>query len=814
MIKKILFAFLGCISMQLQAQLLKPLAQGVSDDIVASTTEGGELFVTTRHSNGTGKGVIFTVNRWNDIYWIQPYASFIANDSAQVRCMSFYKGSLYLGGSFTTSSPTAKNLIRYNIVSNKWEGLASSVINFPTSKPFINAMTVYKGQLYIAGEFYARTGSDSVTNIARYNGSTFSRCASNNEYGTNGSINDLFVLRDTLYAGGSFSKAGTLSSPGLIGWDSVNWIGQSFTSAVIGKFCAYQNRLTFTVSDSQQVFNKVIIKNIGGGYSLIPGGILISQISDLEDFGSELWLSGNFSVNGQGTTLVKFTGSNWVNSFLPAVQYTGLTKFRTSLTVFTTADIAGGIRVNHIAQIVFSKARISGHVYADMNTNCRYDGTDKPFGRRTISISGNDNYTTVTDSFGFYSILVNPGTYDVSFHEFKNWKVDSPCSKSKYTISLSFGSKDSVDFSMKPAAIGQDIGVTITPDRGYTAQRGGTEAYSITYTNNGTQDISNAAIKLVFNKKLTGFASPQQPVINGNEAVWPVSNLKIGESRNLLFSAKARTDSFNVNDKLEFIASSNLLNDLDRGDNMDTIEQELSSDPAKPILKDVYPEPSPGDTVSLVILADDDISYVIHFENTSLTDTIRNLVVIDTVDLNSNILFFEETGASHPYTTKLYSCPSPMNKGVFVFTFSNINLPPFSNSDDVNNRGHIGFKMKMKTSTPVGTLIVNTAYVVMDYIDMVQTNTTYARITDFKGINKVSKKNTALITANPVHDGIKLRNQYQQGTRYSIISASGQEVLSGDLNGNLIDIRLLASGVYFLILQTETEIQSQKILIN
>jgi hypothetical protein len=412
-------------------------------------------------------------------------------------------------------------------------------------------------------------------------------------------------------------------------------------------------------------------------------------------------------------------------------------------------------------------------------------------------------------------LLVNPGSYTVALRQFKNWKIDSPCSRSFYTITLgSSSSSDSVDFSLAPSALGQDIGVTITPDRGYTAQRGGTEAYAITYANNGTQDISSAAIKLVFNKKLTGFASPQQTVLNGNEATWPISNLKIGERRTILFSSKARTDSFNVNDRLEFIASSNLLNDLDKGDNTDTIEQELSSDPPQPIKKDLSPEPAPGDSISTVVLADDDLDYIIHFENSSLTDTIRNLVIIDTLDASQNILYYQETGASHSYTTKLYSCPPPSYKIVVVWTFSNINLPPYSNSDDVTNRGHIGLKVKMKTNTPVGTMITNTAYVVMDYIDVVKTNTTYALISDFKGIKKGNSKISSLLTKNPVHQTITLLNSYKANTSYTILDASGRTVLTGTFEEREIDVKALSVGIYFLILRTETEIQSQKFLIN
>ncbi len=399
--------------------------------------------------------------------------------------------------------------------------------------------------------------------------------------------------------------------------------------------------------------------------------------------------------------------------------------------------------------------------------------------------------------------------------KFKNWEIDSPCTKSTYAVSASVNSIfDSLDFILKPISTGSDIKVTIAPNNGYLSRADYTEEYTITYSNNGTQDLSSAAVEVDFNKNLTYIKATPPEVLNGAKAIWNFTNLKVGEQRSIQFTAKAKSAVYNVNDKIEFIASSGVLSDLDFSDNADTLTQQITLDTTSPVEKDVYPLPS-VDSFSLVSTADNVINYVIHFENTSNTDTIHNVIVIDTIDVNSMIQYVQETGASHPYTTKVYSCPPSMGKGVIVWTFNNINLPPFENNDDVSNRGHIGFKIKFNNTLPLGTVIRNTAHVVFDYYDPLKTNNTYAKISDFTGLNnKILKFNKEQICANPVNGQILLFDTYQPQSNYKIINAAGATVMQGAVNAQTIDVKGLASGIYFFMIEEKNNLKSQKIIIN
>jgi hypothetical protein len=823
MVKKILFSMLGFIALQVQAQLLKPLGQGIPmiqtfDEVMATTTDSTFLYAATRHYNGTTHGFIVTVNKWNGFYW-QQLPPIVFDSSSFVKTIAVYKNQVYLAGNFTVKYPYITNtrtIVRFNTILNKWEGVSN--FSFLNGYGSINAMAVFHEKLFIAGSFTTiPNGNDTTYNIVRYDGSTFNRCGSGTiaqNTGTYGPINSLLVLNDSLFLGGLFTKAGGLPSYNLAALDNnLSWKSFSITSITgISKLIVYQNNLALLTTDITSP--KIFLRN-STGFQLITTNLSLPyQISDFEEYNNELWASGSFFSNS--TSIIKYS-TGWSSVNIPALSVYDLFKFRTGLYLVSASDVAGTVRINKLAQIVFSQTRISGHVYFDGNHNCKFDNNiDRPFANKILHFTGADNFNIRTDSDGYYSVTIPAGTYTISLLKFKNWEIDSPCTSSTFTITGSNNAIfDSLDFSLKPSAIGSDIKISITPNSGYSSFRDLTEEYTVTFSNNGTQDISNAAVKVVFNNKLINFASPQSPIINGNEALWSIPSLAVGQQRSISFTAKATATSFNVNDKLNFIASS-ALPDLDNTDNADTLIQRVEELTPTQVLKDISPLPPVNDSFSLITATQNDVNYIIHFENTSMTDTIHNIIVIDTLDVNSTIQYIQETGASHAYTTRLYSCPPAMGKGVIVWTFANINLPPYEINDNVNNRGHIGFKIQFKNSLPpLGTIIKNKADVIFDFYDPLKTNITYAKVAlDVAGIKSNSNSyNAQRICANPVSHQIILFNTYEMRTSYRIINAAGALVMQGDINSCTIDVNELATGMYLLMLENEKEITSQKIII-
>ena len=83
---------------------------------------------------------------------------------------------------------------------------------------FVFALTVYNGEL-IAGGFFTTAGGTKTSNIARWDGATWSPLAS----GMNSSVRDLTVYNGELIAGGDFHYAGGTPANFIARWDGAIW---------------------------------------------------------------------------------------------------------------------------------------------------------------------------------------------------------------------------------------------------------------------------------------------------------------------------------------------------------------------------------------------------------------------------------------------------------------------------------------------------------------------------------------------------------------------------------------------------------------
>ncbi len=337
MIKKILLTILGFITLQLNAQLLKPIGPGlpavssVTDEIIASTTDNNFIYAATKHLNGTGKGFTVIINKWNGFYWQQlPGITFSDSiTSTSIRSIAVYQNQVYIGGNFIVKSPAitnSKTLVHFSNILNRW--VADSGFSFLGGSGNINSMSVYKGLLYIGGNFYAKVNGDTTRNIVSYNGNTFNRCGGINisTSGTGGPINSLFVFNDTLYAGGSFSNAGQYSSYNIAAYDGLGtWRqGMVFTASPygIGKITSYQGNLALITADPNS--KTIYLRTGASSFQNIQLNLgTTSIITDIEEFNNELWASGAF--NG-GSTLMKFSNSSWSPANLPSVNVMDLFK--------------------------------------------------------------------------------------------------------------------------------------------------------------------------------------------------------------------------------------------------------------------------------------------------------------------------------------------------------------------------------------------------------------------------------------------------------------------------------------------------------
>ncbi len=148
-----------------------------------------------------------------------------------IRTLAIVNGELYAGGEFLIQGTQfngdyLRGIAKWN--GTAWDSLGYGVGDFILGwDGTVNAIVEYQNKLVAAGMF-RRAGSDTVYNIAMWDGTSWSSLGSG-MYDSNigGSYNedvyDLYADGNDLYAAGRFKKAGGIIANGIAKWDGTNW---------------------------------------------------------------------------------------------------------------------------------------------------------------------------------------------------------------------------------------------------------------------------------------------------------------------------------------------------------------------------------------------------------------------------------------------------------------------------------------------------------------------------------------------------------------------------------------------------------------
>jgi len=236
-------------------------------------------------------------NAYYNVPLIEPISNTIA-----IYSITSFQGCIFVGGNFSLNQNDL-NVARLN--GNQWESVGGGIHG---GTDFVESMSVYNNELYIAGLFSLAHGN--IGNfIQKWDGNVWKDVGggvTGNTPQSNGQIHDLLVYQNYLWAVGVFKNAGGVPAKYIARWDGQNWCGfGSDFDNVIGVLGAFQNDL-YIAGGFKQVDNnqniKYIAKWIGGDFvdtcsTLSIENDLISNENSIMLFPNPTHTSVNFDIS-------------------------------------------------------------------------------------------------------------------------------------------------------------------------------------------------------------------------------------------------------------------------------------------------------------------------------------------------------------------------------------------------------------------------------------------------------------------------------------------------------------------------------------
>ena len=260
-----------------------------------------------------------------------------------VNAITKYNGNIVVGGYFSSAGTTSvSNVALYN--GSTWSSLGGGVDDT------VYALAVFGGNLYAAGKFSQAEGYPA-SKIAKWNGTSWSALGT----GLNGNVYALAVYNGNLIAGGKFSNAGN----NIASWNGTVWTNLSqgtndtvYALSVTGSFMYAGG--SFTTAGGVSA-NRIAEWNGSAWFALGTG--MNSTVLTLSSYGSNLAAGGKFTSAGGVNALyvAEWTGSSWLSLGFNLDNYvTSLAYYNNALIVggqFANVSLgSGALFVNHICK--------------------------------------------------------------------------------------------------------------------------------------------------------------------------------------------------------------------------------------------------------------------------------------------------------------------------------------------------------------------------------------------------------------------------------------------------------------------------------
>jgi len=250
---------------------------------------------------------------------------------------------LYVGGWFTNAGGSPVTNIA------KWDGSSWSALGSGVNSD-VSALAISGNELY-AGGYFTTAGGSAAYSVAKWNGSNWSALGSGMGGGDGPSVSALAVSGGDLYAAGDFTTADGSTANSIAKWNGSTW-------SPLGSGMNYQRVYALAVSGSDLLYAGGSFTTAGGSAAnhiaqwngsswsvLGPVGLGINgNVSALAVSGSDVYAGGDFTTadGSAGNKVAKWNGTSWsalgsgMNNSVRELAVSGSNLYAGGM--FTTAD--------------------------------------------------------------------------------------------------------------------------------------------------------------------------------------------------------------------------------------------------------------------------------------------------------------------------------------------------------------------------------------------------------------------------------------------------------------------------------------------
>ncbi len=199
--------------------------------VSAVAVSGSEVYVGGFFSMAGGVSAN-NIAKWDGGSWSALGDGVGSPDFGSVNAIALTGNNAYVGGFFATAGGvSAHNLAKWD--GGSWSEVGGGVSGTVENSGYVAAIGVIGSEVYVGGQF-SSAGGVSASNIAKWNGSSWSALGGGVSIPDFSSVTAIAVIGNEVYVGGYFSIAGGVSANNIAKWDGGNWsaLGSGVNSTV------------------------------------------------------------------------------------------------------------------------------------------------------------------------------------------------------------------------------------------------------------------------------------------------------------------------------------------------------------------------------------------------------------------------------------------------------------------------------------------------------------------------------------------------------------------------------------------------------